>query len=94
MAAWHRSRKADLGLRLMGIMLCALAYLSISHLVALHPNPPPRSAGAAGYWLAAIGFLSAGGGGAMTILGHHLFDEIEVSARWRHSDHASGTERP
>lgn len=91
MAAWHRSLKADLGLRFMGLLLCGLAYVAMSHLVALHlgtlPKSPsraaPRAAGAIAYGLATLGFLCGSAGCAMTTLGRHLFDEVEISARWR-----------
>jgi len=52
-----------------------------------------------GYALAALGFMAASGGSAMLILGHRLFDEIEVSSRWRgradlvFSDGASMTDK-
>ena len=81
MAAWHQSRRADLGLRASGLLLCWISYAAIARLVALHV--PPQSAEALAYGLAAIGFIAASGGSAMLFLGHHLFDEIEVSARWR-----------
>lgn len=81
MAAWHRSRRADLGLRASGLLLCWISYAAIARLVALHV--PPQSAGALAYGLAAIGFIAASGGSALLFLGHHLLDEIEVSARWR-----------
>lgn len=86
MAAWHRSVKADLGLRVVGLILCGMAYLAIARLFALHPPAPPKSAGALAYGLATIGFLGGSVGGAMTTLGHHLFDEIEISDRWRRAD--------
>lgn len=82
MAAWHRSRRADLGLRALGLGLCAVAYLAIARLVAM--AQPPQSAGALAYALAAGGFISADAGSAMALLGNHLFDEIEVSSRWQH----------
>lgn len=81
MAAWHRSWRADLGLRASGLLLCGIAYTAISRLCAMHI--PPQTAGALAYALAAIGFLCASAGSAMVMLGHHLFDEIEVSERWR-----------
>jgi hypothetical protein len=82
MAAWHRSRRADLGLRALGLGLCAVAYLAIARLVAI--AQPLQTAGALAFVLAAIGFLGASAGSAMTLLGNHLFDEIEISAHWQH----------
>jgi hypothetical protein len=81
MAVWHRSWKADIGLRLLGLVGCGVAWAALSHLFAM--RPPARSPGVFAYALAAIGFVSASAGAALTLLGHHLFDEIEVSSRWR-----------
>lgn len=81
MAAWHRSRRADIVLRATGLLLCWVSYAAVSRLVAMHV--PPQKAGALAYGIAAIGFMAASAGSALTLLGHHLFDEIEVSARWR-----------
>ena len=81
MVAWHRSRRADIVLRATGLLLCWVSYTVISRLVAMHV--PPQKAGVLAYGIAAVGFMAASAGSALTILGHHLFDEIEVSARWR-----------
>jgi hypothetical protein len=43
-----------------------------------------RASGVAAYLLALVGFLGASAGSALALYGRHLFDEIEVSARWRH----------
>lgn len=80
MAAWHRTRRADLGLRVVGLCLIGLAYLAIAGLVGLHV--PPKSASPLAFGLAAAGFLCGSMGGALTMLGNHLSDEIEISARW------------
>lgn len=81
MAAWHRSQRADLGLRALGLLLCWLSYTAIVRLVAMHV--PAQAADIVAYGLATVGFVAASSGSAMLILGNHLFDEIEVSARWR-----------
>lgn len=81
MAAWHRSRRADLGLRASGLILCWISYAAFARLVAVHSSP--HAGDVVAYGLAALGFIAASGGSAMLLLGHHLFDEIEVSARWR-----------
>lgn len=81
MVAWHRSRRADIGLRGTGLLLCWLSYAAFARLVGQHAPGQPSGLLASG--LAAAGFLAASGGTAMTILGFHLFDEVEVSARWR-----------
>ena len=81
MAAWHRSRRADLGLRAVGLLFCAMAYIAVWRLSALALSP--HGSGALAFALAAIGFLVASAGGVMVLLGHHLFDGIAVSERWR-----------
>jgi hypothetical protein len=81
MAAWHRSRRADLGLRASGAFFCWLACTALAHLVAMHA--PPRSPGLIPCGLAAIGFLSASGGSLLLVLGRNIFDEVTLGARWR-----------
>jgi hypothetical protein len=82
MAAWHRSRLADLALRASGLFLCSAAGAAFVYLAALHV--PAWSAGLRVYGLAAIGFLCGSAGSALTALGNHLFDEMEVGIRWQH----------
>ncbi|WP_294251485.1 hypothetical protein [uncultured Sphingomonas sp.] len=82
MAAWHRSRRADLGLRALGLGFCAMAYLAIARLVAL--SHPQQAASALGIALAAIGVVCGIVGSALTMLGKHLFDDVQVSTRWQH----------
>jgi len=81
MAAWHRSWKADIGLRLFGLVWWAVAFAALSHLFAVRPSA--RTPGALAYVLAAVGFLSASAGTALCFWGHHLLDDIELGARWR-----------
>ena len=76
MAAWHRSRRADFGLRVSGLLLCGIAYAAIARLFAMHA--PPQTVNALAYALATAGFLCAGTGGSLVMLGHQLFEEIEV----------------
>ena len=82
MDAWRRSRRADIGLRAIGVLLCIIAYQAILRLIAIQPLPPEQAHGAEAFFLAAVGFLSASAGSAMTCLGDHLFDRIEISTRW------------
>lgn len=81
MAAWHQTRRADGALRGSGLILWEIAYAAITHLYAEHPSPV--SPGAMALALAAIGFLGASIGSALVMLGRHVFDEVEVSSRWR-----------
>ncbi|AXJ95504.1 MULTISPECIES: hypothetical protein [unclassified Sphingomonas] len=83
MAAWHRSRRADIGLRAAGLLLCWVSYRAILGLVALHL--PTQRAGILAYALALTGFASASAGSALALVGRHLFDRIEVGPRWRRS---------
>lgn len=83
MAAWHRSRKADIGLRLSGLFLCGAAYLSLARLIAI--AAPHHAIDAIPYGLATVGFLSASLGSALALLGSHLFDEIEIRGKWGES---------
>lgn len=79
MIPWYRSRGADLGLRAVGMSLCAVACFAISRLLALAHSP-----GALTFNLALAVFLGASAGSAMSLLGNRLFDQIEVSSRWQH----------
>lgn len=58
-----------------------MSYTAISRLITMHV--PPQKAGILASGIAAVGFMAVSAGSALTLLGHHLFDEIEVSARWR-----------
>lgn len=83
MRDWHHKRPTDLALRLLGLALCTASWLSIRALLDLHAQsavaPPPPAA----YALAAIGFVGGSAGSALAVLGHHLFDRVEISERWR-----------
>lgn len=92
MVAWHRTWRGDAGLRLSGVCLCLIAYAALARLFAGRPSSATEVAGALTYALATIGFLSASAGAALTVFGHHLFDEIEVSARWHQRRIAPATQ--
>lgn len=81
MAAWHRARRADIGLRALGSGMCGLAGLAAQRLLGL--SVPPHPPGLPAVALATLAFLGASAGSALLLLGAHLFDRIEVSARWR-----------
>jgi hypothetical protein len=83
-AAWHRSWRADVALRLTGMMLGCVAHAAFGRLLAL--PPAARAAGVLAYALAAFGFVSASAGSALALFGKHLFDRVELSARWRRRD--------
>jgi hypothetical protein len=73
--------RQGLALRLLGVGLCVLAWRMIVYLMAMAGHGD--HAGLAGYALATAGFLFASLGSALAIMGEHLFDEVQVSARWR-----------
>lgn len=83
MTAWHRTWQADIGLRILGLACCGVAYVALTHLVAVAHPAPHHHAGPLAHLIAAIGFLAASAGSALALLGKHLFDRIEISARWR-----------
>ncbi len=92
MTAWHRSRKANFALRLLGLVLWGVSYSAVSHLhdrVQAHPGTDADFLSLA---LAAVGFLAASIGGMLIFLGNHLFDEVELPARYRRSSYLSDDE--
>jgi hypothetical protein len=78
--AWQDRKYADAALRLAGLVLLCVAVLVARHLFAA--SDPQGKVTASAYLLALIGMASACGGAAMAVLGRHLFDEVELSARW------------
>jgi hypothetical protein len=82
---WHQKRAADIGLRSGGAALCSLSWLAFRTLFHLRLAPWPAAPGSSAFALAAIGFLCASAGAALLVLGHHMFDEIELGERWRAS---------
>jgi hypothetical protein len=76
--------KADLGLRLCGLASCGVSCIAIGTLAALRlPDSPQREPVLLLLLLAGIGFLCASVGIALLLLGRHLFDQVEISQRWR-----------
>ena len=78
--AFHERKYADLLLRLAGMMLLALAFFVGRHLFG-GADPAARTKPSA-YLLALIFITSLSPGAAMASLGRHLFDQVELSARW------------
>lgn len=81
MAAWHRARRADIGLRALGSGLCGISGAAAQRLGAL--SFPPHAPSLLAIMLATLAFVCASAGGALLLCGAHLFDQVEVSARWR-----------
>jgi hypothetical protein len=78
--AFHERRYAGLVLRLAGLALLALATL-IGRCLFAAPDPAARTSALA-YLLASLWMISACAGAALATLGRHLFDRVELSARW------------
>ncbi len=78
-------RRTDIGLRAAGAALSGGAWLALRVLMHLRLPPPPTSPGPLAYALAAVAFFAASAGLAMLLLGHHLFDQVEISGRWQSS---------
>jgi hypothetical protein len=78
--AWRNRKYADAALRLTGLALLCGAALIARHLFAA--ADPQARARVSPYLFALIGMIAASAGAAMAVLGRHLFDEVELSARW------------
>lgn len=83
MTVWTDKRTRDVSIRAAGAFCCISAYLAAGELANLRPSTPGTQPAAIAYLLAAIAFLGASLGTALAVLGHHVFDEIEVSDRWK-----------
>jgi len=77
--AWHRKTAAGPILRSTGAVLLGLASLAARHLFRV----PIAAPGAIDAGIAALLFVSASAGSALTALGPHLFDRVAVSPRWQ-----------
>jgi len=78
--AFHERKYADLLLRLAGMMLLALAFLVGRHLFG-RPDVTAKTRPSA-YLFAFLFMMNLSPGAALAALGRHLFDEVELSARW------------
>ena len=73
-----RRLRTDLSLRASGVRALTIAATPIHTLVRIHPQT-----GALAFLLATIGFLCASGGAMLVIVGHHIHDRVQLSARWQ-----------
>lgn len=79
----RHSLQSDLSLRGLGLLSLGVSVLLIRSLVHyLQGQVPHTPPGPLSFLFAALGFLCGSAGGALLTLGHHLFDEVEVSQRW------------
>lgn len=76
------SRSTDIGLRVAGLPLLALSWFAIDALVAARAHAAGAPADAFSYGLAALGFVAGDLGAILLGLGGHIFDQVEISARW------------
>jgi hypothetical protein len=79
--AWHKRKYASLALRLAGCLLLGLAALIARNLFAA-PDPAAKLRAAA-YLLALAQMVTLSAGAGLAVLGRHLFDQVELPARWR-----------
>ena len=77
---WHRRKYADASLRLIGLALLALAAVIGRRLFAA--ADPQAIIKPMAYLLGLLFFAGASSGTALLALGRHLFDQVELSARW------------
>lgn len=77
-----RSSAKDLILRLAGLISLRLAVLAGSHLYVIVHMAMVHDASPAEMAFAAAAFLCASAGVTLVALGAHIFDRVEVSARW------------
>jgi hypothetical protein len=73
-----RRLRTDLSLRASGVLALTIAATAIHTLARLHPLT-----GALAFLLATIGVLCASGGAMLVVVGHHIHDRVQVSARWQ-----------
>ncbi len=96
MGHWHQDWKTDIALRAGGAASCGISYLAIWALVGLRLGDGQLPDGVLPFVLAAAGFLCVSVGSALLALGHHIFDEVEISQRWQSAsivdDHAALTD--
>lgn len=79
----HRqSRRRDIAIRLAGLVMLPIGGISIDGLYQLVHGAPAQGSTFPELGLAATGFLCISIGSALLSLGAHLFDEVEISARW------------
>ena len=80
---WDRLPASRWGLRQLGVVLLLGAYAAGRHLTTIAASGHPPHQPPTVYLFALIAFVCASAGGALLIHGHHLFDTVEISERWR-----------
>lgn len=82
MAIPLQSRASDLALRMAGLTLLPVGVLVIRTLYRLIQASPVHDSTPIEMGLAALGFIALSLGSLLLALGAHIFDQVEISARW------------
>lgn len=72
----------DACIRLVGALLLASVWLAMRALLHSNRLVQHHDAGALDYLLALWAVVGGSSGTALLLLGRHIFDQVEVSARW------------
>jgi hypothetical protein len=78
---WHEKAGANVLLRLAGVALLALAW-AVGEALHRRALAGPVNGDVLAYLLAALTFVCATAGAALAVMGSHIFDQIEIAARW------------
>lgn len=78
----RQSRARDVAIRMGGLGMLPVGAVSIDLLYHLANTTPVHEVTAFELGLAAMGLLCLSIGSALLALGSHIFDEVEISARW------------
>jgi apolipoprotein N-acyltransferase len=73
----------NVGLRLLGVVLIGLAAGSVWWLYMRVHAEGAGPVALFNFLLGLVAFVGASSGSALLLLGTHIFDEVEVSERWR-----------
>lgn len=76
------SLRKDMGLRLAGLLLAIGGGFGFKFLSEVVNIPPDHDATIAEMGVAAMSFIGATSGVALSLLGSHIFDPVTLSARW------------
>lgn len=82
MSDWHEHLVARIGLRLAGLILLISTWPEGGLLRRLVMENPAADMTMPEFALAALLFLSASAGAALTMMGARLWQPVELSARW------------
>ena len=78
---WYRNPSTRWLLRAIGLVTLLISWRACAWLYTLvHGHPNNHSALV--YLLALVAFCCASAGSALLVVGHHLFDEVQISERW------------